>query len=360
MSLESFIEKHNKPSSYLKPEMWTRAREGDFIESIEGLIFDVKGLVHPPDRVIAFIRYFPDKKGSRKREGIVYSKVYSLSKRFRFLSEEFPEYIVYDSVFDAKLCEVPIRKVRRHYKPAEKLEELRRNLKYSDELERKALEFADIIEMSANIPSEKVGISGSIMVSLHNLKSDIDLVIYGTKNCRKAYSTMKNLLGEKQGPFRPYTNRDLRDLFVFRSKDTIVPFKNFVRSETAKVLQGKFMGTDYFIRFVKDWNEIDERYGDVRYVNVGYAKVKATVVDDSESIFTPCVYKISDVQVLEGKKLEPIKEIASFRGRFCEQARKNEVIIAQGKVERVVDSRQNREYFRLLLGNEPSHYMVLA
>ncbi|MGC9345680.1 MAG: hypothetical protein ACP5ER_02660, partial [Candidatus Bathyarchaeales archaeon] len=84
------------------------------------------------------------------------------------------------------------------------------------------------------------------------------------------------------------------------------------------------------------------------------------VVDDSESIFTPCVYKISDVRVLEGKKLEPIKEIASFRGRFCEQARIGEVVIAQGKVERVIDDRQNREYFRLLLGNKPSDYMILA
>jgi predicted nucleotidyltransferase len=26
-------------------------REGDFIETTEGLIFDVKGLVHPPDKM---------------------------------------------------------------------------------------------------------------------------------------------------------------------------------------------------------------------------------------------------------------------------------------------------------------------
>jgi len=27
----------------------TRAREGGFVETIDGLFFDVKGLVHPPD-----------------------------------------------------------------------------------------------------------------------------------------------------------------------------------------------------------------------------------------------------------------------------------------------------------------------
>jgi predicted nucleotidyltransferase len=337
-----------------------RAREGDFIESVEGLIFDVKGLVHPPDRVIAFIRYFPDEKGSRKRRGTIYSKVYSLSKRFQLLSKKFPEYIVYDSVFDEKLCEVPIQKVKHHYKPAEKLEELRGNLKRLGELERRALEFADILKMSADIPSKSIGVSGSIMVGLHNQKSDIDLIVYGVKNCRKVYSTLKNLLGEKHGSFKPYTWRGLKALFDFRSKDTMMNYEDFVRTESRKVLQGKFIGTDYFIRFVKDWSEIGEKYGDVRYVNVGYARVEATVVDDSESIFTPCVYKVSDVRVLEGQKLEPIKEIASFRGRFCEQARKGEVVIAQGKVEHAIDNKQNREYFRLLLGNKPSHYMILA
>ncbi len=44
-------------------------REGDFIETHEGLVFDVKGLVHPPERVIAFLRYYPSPKGKRKRDG---------------------------------------------------------------------------------------------------------------------------------------------------------------------------------------------------------------------------------------------------------------------------------------------------
>lgn len=58
--------------------------------------------------------------------------------------------------------------------------------------------------------------------------------------------------------------------------------------------------------------------------------------------------------------INQIEEIASFRGRFCEQARNGETVIAQGKVEQVTDRKQNREYFRLLLGNKPSDYMLLA
>ena len=68
-----------------------KAREGDLIETDENLIFDVKGLVHPASRVVAFIRYFPDEKGKRTREGRSFGKVYSLSKRYALLKDKFPD-----------------------------------------------------------------------------------------------------------------------------------------------------------------------------------------------------------------------------------------------------------------------------
>jgi len=336
--------------------MRAKAREGDFIETSEGLVFDVKGLMHPPNRIIAFLRYFPDEKGERKRNSERYSKVYSLPKRYALLENRFPQYLVHNHVFDVTLCEVPVDAVKKHYKPAQKLQQLRSS-SIPDKLENLALQLAKQLKENANIPWDAIGISGSIMARLHKPSSDIDVIVYGSKNCQKVYSTMEKLLGEKQGPFKPYTHEGLKALFDFRSKDTVVGFEDFVRSESRKVLQGKFMGTEYFIRFVKDWSEIEEKYGDVQYVNVGYARIKAIVVDDSESVFTPCVYKIDDVHVFEGNSF-PVTEIASFRGRFCEQARNGEVFIAQGKIEHVIDNKRNREHFRLLLGNKPSDYFV--
>jgi len=340
-------------------KMLMRAREGDFVESVDRLIFDVKGLVHPKNKVIAFLRYFPEKKGLRERAKSTYSKVYSLSKRSRFLSEKFPKYIVYDPVLDEELCEVPVDSVKIHYKPTEKLVELC-NSDSLDEIESLALQLAKLLKETANVPWDAIGISGSIMVGLHTPSSDIDPIVYGSENCRKVHFALRNLLNEKNSAFKPYTLKDLKALLDFRSKDTGMSYEDFVRSESRKVLQGKFLQRDYFIRFVKDWSEVDEKYGDIRYVNVGYAKVEATVADDSESIFTPCVYRVSDMRVLEGTQIEPVEEIASFRGRFCEQARTGEVVIAQGKVERVIDNRQDQEYYRLLIGNRPSDYMILA
>jgi len=316
-------------------------------------------LVHPPSRIIAFVRYSPDAKGERRKCGTAFGKVYSLSERFEMLMERFPKYLVHDSVFDETLCEIPVSDVKKRYDPIAKLRTLRasRNL---DMLESRAVQLAEMLREQANIPWSGIGISGSILVGLHTRSSDIDPIVYGSQNCRKAHASLKELLQDKASPFRPYTRESLKALFDFRSKDTVVDFEDFVRTESRKVLQGRFAGTDYFVRFVKDWNETAERYGDVRYRNVGYARIEATIVDDSESIFTPCKYSVENVKVVEGSKLEPIAEIVSFRGRFCEQARKGEVVTAQGKVECVSDRVQKKEHHRLLLGNRPEDYMVLA
>jgi predicted nucleotidyltransferase len=135
-------------------------------------------------------------------------------------------------------------------------------------------------------------------------------------------------------------------------------FEDFVRTEPRKVLQGKFESHDYFVRCVKDWHEIDEQYGSVLYRTAGYATIKARVTDDSQMIFTPCYYEIEDAEVVEGSKVEAIKEIVSFRGRFCEKARKGETVKAAGKIESVQE-RGKKVFYRLLLGNNVSDCMII-
>jgi len=335
-----------------------RAREGDLIKTSDSIIFDVKGLVHPPGKIIAFPRYIPAAQGTRGSGEQLYGKIYNLSERFQYLEHNAPQLIVFNPVFDEKLCEVPIAEITKHYRPIEKLSKLRKAQKLAD-LESKAVRLAECLKEAAEIPWSSIGISGSIMARLYTLQSDIDPLVYGVNNCRKAYAALKTLLQDDNSQFKPYSKEELRVLFDFRSKDTIMDFEEFAKVESRKAFQGRFDGVDYFVRFVKDWSEIGEQYGDVCYKNRGYVKVTGTIADDSDALFTPCSYLLENVKVVNGPA-DPITEAVSFRGRFCEQARLGEAVVVQGKVERVNDTRNNSEHYRIIIGNKPADYMALS
>ena len=127
-----------------------RAREGDLIKSRSDVVFDVKGLVHPPGKIVAFPRFVPLPQGSRKGKNATYGKVYSLSDRFQFLKENHSELIVFDPVFGETMCEVPIEHIVEHYRPEEKLWSLRTSNDLTV-LESKALQLAQTLKKEANI-----------------------------------------------------------------------------------------------------------------------------------------------------------------------------------------------------------------
>jgi predicted nucleotidyltransferase len=332
-----------------------RAREGDFIETLDGLIFDVKGLLHPPDRVIAYLRYVPDGRGRRERAGIKYRKVYSLYSRAKLLAKRWPQYVCRDRFFNREVQAVPVDKVKQHYLPTEKFAQLRRAVEL-DERERLANDMAETLVKEARTPASKIGVSGSILVGLHTAKSDLDLLLYGSNVSRKCHSKLRALLDTCSQGFSPYTKSDLRRLYAQRDLRAALSFETFAKHERLKVLQGKFMGTDYFIRCVKEWDEWPEAYGDRKYLQVGRATVRATISDDSESIFTPCTYELADAKVT-GKHPAPA-QIVSFRGRFCEQARAGESVLAKGTLERVEDERGVTH--RLVIGEDPLDCLVVV
>ncbi len=333
-----------------------KAREGDLIETVEGLIFDVKGFVHPPDRIVAYLRYMESPHGDRRRGHKAYVKVYSLNEREEVLRRRYPEYLYYDPVFGDYMQGVPNERVSRIYIPSKRVSELFEKSRL-DPVEMDAVGFIQILQDLSDVDLEDMGISGSILVGLYTEKSDIDVIVYGKENCLSVHAALEEAMEKRDGPILKYDLKDLRKLYEFRSKDTWMPLEEFIRMERRKFTQGKYRGRDFFIRFLLDWDEVDERYGDRIYIPSGYARIKARVVDASNSIFTPCKYLIDDIEILEGTKAQLLKEIVSFRGRFCEQAKKGERVIAQGKVEKVVE-KDGTEFFRLILGAKPSDFMI--
>jgi predicted nucleotidyltransferase len=334
------------------------AREGDFIQHKSNVIFDVKGLIHPNGKVIAYPRYIPDPEGPRHGPDMRYGKVYSLEDRFQFLQTYLPHLLVFDEVFGETLCEVPTNEITQHFKPQEKLLSLHTNGSNSL-LEEKALQFAIDIRQKTGISLDALGVSGSILADLTTKTSDIDLLIYGEANCRKAYTALQCMFKEGHPNVKAYTTDELKTLYDFRSKDTHMSFEDFKQVENRKAFQGMYQGTDFFVRFVKDWPELSEQYGDIHYSNAGYIKITATINNKTAAIFTPCTYQLENVKILQGPNISPIHEISSFRGRFCEQAEKGETITAQGKTELVVNKKSGDKYYRLILGSKPEDYMIL-
>jgi predicted nucleotidyltransferase len=333
-------------------------REGDLIKTQSGVVFDVKGTTHPQDKIIAFPRFIPSAQGTRKGKTHLYGKVYSLDERFNYLNQNHPDLIVFDDVFGETLCEVPLNHIIEHYQPTKKLTELR-HAKNLSALEKKALNLAEELKHNANIPWSSIGISGSIMAGLTTPTSDIDPIVYGTENSHKAYLTLQQLQKTPSSGFKPYTTAELKTLYDFRSKDTHMSFNDFSVVESRKAFQGMYQGIDYFIRFIKEPNETPQQYGDIYYQNSGYSKICSTITDAQDALYTPCTYKLGNVQVLEGLPIVPLEEVVSFRGRFCMQAAIGEKIEAQGKIERVINKKSGKEHYRLILGNKPQDYMIL-
>jgi predicted nucleotidyltransferase len=335
----------------LQPDLKSR-KEGEYLETGENLIFSVKGLLHPPTHVIAFPKYVPIPGKINRRKG--YKKIESLSESYRFLKENYPEYLRFDPVFNQILAEVPLAKIRRVFSPQDFLQNLLKKEKL-DRVEKDSVSFVNLIAEYSSIPILNMGISGSLMVGLHTETSDIDLVVYGFKQSLMVYEALRRLVKEKNTPVKSYTRKDLERLYRFRVKDTQMSFRKFVQTETRKVLQGVFYGREYFVRLVKEHWETGEKYGEKRYLPVGPIELKAEVADDKESIFTPLKYLIKNVLILKGKKVD-VKEIVSFRGRFCEQAKTSEKIFVRGTLEKV--SSAEDEYYRVIVGGRKEDVII--
>ena len=200
-----------------------------------------------------------------------------------------------------------------------------------------------------------LGVTGSHMVGLNTPQSDIDLIVYGEKNCHILYNNLDRLFDDNKIPVERYNIEDLKRLYDFRGKDSKIDFDNFVQFEKKKKLQGKFKHIDFYIRCIKAWDEIKEEYGYFTYKPVGNALIQGIITNDQESIFTPCRYAIEDVKFLHGTKVENLQEIFSFRGRCCE-AKKDEPVLAMGKLE-LVKGEKGEEFHRLLVGGGKGDFL---
>ena len=309
---------------------------------MDDLFFATTSYLHPEDKILSFLRYIPDPKGGRSKRGQRYSKVDS-KQAYDFLGGHHLEYL-FDSDKDLKMMGVPLDKVKEILRPEKRLKEIMDN-QNNDELLKKVVKLADIFNDYAGIPYSKMGVSGSILPGLYDpVVSDIDFVFYGLKNHKRARDTFGEI--KDKTDLKSINDEYWARLYEKRIKDSSLSYEEFQWYEKRKNNRGVIEGTLFDILATRDWNEIKGRYGEERYESGGTATIECRVSDALEAFDNPAVYKVEDVDILEGQNV-PVTEIASFTHTYSGQVKEGEEIIAKGKLEKVIGP--DRRY-RLVVG----------
>lgn len=315
--------------------------EGFFVKTVEDLVFEIKGVLHPKDRYIAYLRYVP----SDQLDG-GFTKIYNLVDRQEFLSNRYPTYLWSSEVHGRVVQSVPHERVVQIFDPVEHLSLLRSGTKRMSALEEKSAEMAEILVKHTSITWTSIGLTGSLLVGNAREDSDIDLVVYGEHSGRSLYKRINRC-----PVIERYTGSELERHVEFRwgklGQDTDV----LAEIEQQKRLQGTFNGSEYFIRLVKHPQESAYRFGDRRFDFVEHLVCECTIMDDQHSIFTPCVYDV------ESASQPSLRQIVSFRGRFTEHVHTGDRVNVRGRMERVTE-KQGRIYTRIVVGESPHDYLL--
>ncbi|MHA1149138.1 MAG: hypothetical protein ACTSR8_12940 [Promethearchaeota archaeon] len=335
--------------------------EGDYIETKkDSLIFDVKGLLHPKDRKICFIRFYPHPSGDRIRDGIKYKKIYNLDQRYQFLRENYPEYLFYSEQMGLELQGVKNEEIKKIYTPRDYFNQLQEK-KELNRLEKCSLELCNVFIREGDLPENSIGITGSPIVGLDNDGSDIDIIIYGTDVSRSFQPILAKLL--RSGNYcREYNMQEYQKHYNWRAGGSDICMEDFLFSERRKLHQGMYKGFEFFIRYIKSPQDWALKYEDFSYENYGRIKIMAYIVDASDSIFTPCKYKIRTLDIIDGTNLfekvhkDDISKVLSYRGRFCEHAKKGENVEIVGKIEKI-NYKSKPRGFQLILTNQETDKM---
>jgi len=327
-------------------EVLEKLVEGYFVITSDNLVFEVKGVVHPQDRVIAYVRYVPDINSSKSTSS--FRKIYDLGEREEYLGKDFSEYLWFSKTHGRVLQAVPHEKIVQVLDPIEHTTEIQNDKR---PLSKTTSNLVELLLENTGIDRMAMGVTGSQLVGVATESSDIDLVVYGESACRKFYDRLRERF-DVIPRLERYMGKLLEDHVLFRWRDLGEYHEVLQGIENKKVLQGVFDSYEFFIRLVKYPQDVDEKFGQIVTENLGINEISCEIVDNRNSIFTPCTYQVRSV---DHPKL---KQLVSYRGRFTEQIAKGESVKTSGRLEKVINHDTGEVYQQLLLGESSLDYLI--
>lgn len=330
-------------------------RDRDFIKTNEGFFFCVVGAIHPPKRVISYIKYVPSESGIWRNGNEKFNRIFqkytipNLLETFNYLEQHYPHYIFYSPMDNIKITAVPHKNVKEQFKPEKKLSQLREASKL-DSLQQKLIKFTQILEQKTGVAQENFGVTGSLLLDIHNPNfSDIDITVYETENSW----TLKDALTNKSSilPVKRLNGKALKDWCIKKSQNYPLTPAEALKIYERKWNLGFFENTWVSIHPTKTEAEITEKYGQKTYEPRGQVKIQAVVNDNADSLFLPAVYQIEDVKVLEGFPECEISEVVSYESLYDSLVEEGETIQVKGKLEKVSEKQSGRQHYRVLVGS---------
>lgn len=327
-----------------------KVRPRDFVYTTDGLYFATTSYHHPKNRVLAFLRYIPDDNGEREKDGKKYTKVDS-ETAYKFLEENYPYYLFDDDNTGLKMMGVPSDKIKKILRPNERLKEIMES-DTDSQFFKKVITLAETFHKYADVPYDCLGISGSVLPGLNDSTvSDIDFVVYGMENQRRAMNLFGEIKDTDEFPlFKSIHDDYWMKVYNKRIKDDTLSFDEFCWYEKRKNNRGIIDGTLFDILLTRDWDEITGEYGDIRYESYEQTKIEAKVVSALASFDNPSICTIEEVSVIDGPEKKDIKEVASFTHTYAGEVKDNEDIVAKGKLEKVINTKTGETYHRIVVG----------
>jgi predicted nucleotidyltransferase len=331
-------------------------RDRDFLQTNEGFFFCVVGPLHPPERIISYIKYTPSESGVWGREEKKFSRILqkytipNLLETFNYLEVNYPHYLFYSPVDKITITAVPRLNIKEHFKPEKKLAHLRQASQL-DSLQQKLVRFTRFLEETSGVSEEFFGVTGSLLLDIHQPNfSDLDVTIYGIKNSwllRKSLTENRN----SKMPMKRLEGKTLKEWCIKKARQ--YPLSP---TEASKIYERKWNLGIYedawvSIHPVKLESEVTGKYGKETYHPCGKVTIRAIVRDNTNSLFLPSIYKLEEVKIVKGPHIGNITEIVSYESLYDSLAERGETIQAKGKLEHVTEKGTRREHYRVLIGS---------
>jgi len=332
-------------------------RDRDYLRTKEGFFFCVVGPLHPPNRVISYLKYAPSKLGKwgkgmwRFKRVLKDYTIPSLLETFRLLEKEYPQYLFYSPFYNVLMTAVPLESISKHYKPEEKIAQIM-TAQRLDLLQKTLKRFVGLLAEKSGVSTESFGVTGSLLISIHRLSiSDLDVTVYGYKNSLAVKRALIDTYSIRNSPMKRFEGSALTSWCKSKTREHPLTYEEAYQIYKRKWNLGVFENTKFSVHPVKLEEEVNEEYADKVYEPVGEAVVGAVVHQNFDSMFLPAVYEVREAKVIKGPQTTDIEEVVSYEGLYGDIAEIGETILVKGKLEQVTDKKSKRKYHRVLVGS---------